>query len=204
MNVVVMGKGRLAIQIAAWFEKSQNHHLVAVVPVIPEPIWDDSLLDWAKGYGIKYYEKHTEVPAGQDLVFSCFYDKILRNSFISQHKLVLNLHNSPLPRYRGVNPINWALKNGETHHGVTIHKIDEGIDTGDIFGQIKYSIYPEFEEVRDVYNKALEYGWTLFKSTIPIIDKITPLKQNDEEACYYSDKDRPKLQERSSWTRENE
>ncbi len=207
MNVVVMGKGDLAIRIANWFYHNNSYNLIGVLPVLPEPTWTGSLLDWCANPSItrdnpvKVYQKLTEVPAGQDLVFSCFYDKILRKKFLDQHKRVLNLHNAPLPRYRGVNPINWALKNGETYHGVTIHEIDEGIDTGNIIGQVKYSIYPDVEEVKDVYDKALEYGWVLFKNTIPLLDKIVPMKQNDGEASYYSDGDRPKLQDRASWTR---
>ena len=45
----------------------------------------------------------------------------LKQNFIDSCKNIINLHNSPLPKYRGVRPINWALKNGEHSHGVTIH-----------------------------------------------------------------------------------
>jgi len=196
-----MGKGDLAVKIAGWFFSSTQYKLVGVVPVLPEPTWTQSLLSWCEQNKVVVYNKHTDIPAGLDLVFSCFYDKILRKSFIEKHKRVLNLHNSPLPRYRGVNPINWALKNGETYHGVTIHEIDEGIDTGPVVAQVKYSIYPEIEEVKDVYNKALDYGWALFKSTAPLFANIQAVGQNDAEACYYSDKDRCLLGNRSSWTR---
>jgi methionyl-tRNA formyltransferase len=201
MNVALMGKGKLAMQIAEWFLSSNQHHLIGVVPVLPEPKWTQSLLAWCQQVKVPVYHKHTDLPSGLDLVFSCFYDKILRKKFIDQHKRVLNLHNSPLPKYRGVNPINWALKNGESYHGVTIHEIDEGIDTGPIVAQVRYSIYPEIEEVRDVYHKSLDYGWTLFKSIAPLLDKIQAVKQNDVEACYYSDKDRHLLGDRASWTR---
>jgi len=43
-----------------------------------------------------------------------------------------NLHPGPLPRYAGLNPISWALYPGERTHGVTLHKIEPGIDTGAI------------------------------------------------------------------------
>jgi methionyl-tRNA formyltransferase len=201
INVALMGKGDLSIKIAEWFYCSKQYNLVGVVPVTPEPDWTRSLLGWCRQTKVPVYSNHTDLPAALDLVFSCFYGKILRKAFIEQHKRVLNLHNSPLPRYRGVNPINWALKNGETYHGVTIHEIDEGIDTGPVVAQVRYPIYPEIEEVQDVYSKALEYGWVLFKNTAPLFGQIQAVKQNDAEACYYSNKDQHLLGDRTSWTR---
>ena len=53
--------------------------------------------------------------------------------------------------------INWALKDGCNEHGVTIHEVTSGVDNGPIISQIKYSIYPEFEEVIDVYKKSLKF-----------------------------------------------
>jgi methionyl-tRNA formyltransferase len=112
------------------------------------------------------------------------------------------LHNAPLPKYRGVSPINWALKNGEIEHGLTIHEITPGIDDGPIIAQLKYSIYPEFDEVIDVYKRSLEYGWTLFQQTMPLIDNVQARPQNDSQASYYSKLDNPRLGDRSGFTRE--
>ena len=44
----------------------------------------------------------------------------------------INIHPSLLPQYRGPVPTAWAIENGEKHFGITIHLMDEGIDTGDI------------------------------------------------------------------------
>jgi len=43
-----------------------------------------------------------------------------------------NLHPGPLPRYAGLNAPSWAIYRGEQRHGVTVHRMDRGIDTGDI------------------------------------------------------------------------
>ena len=61
-----------------------------------------------------------------------------------------------------------GVKNNEVEHGITIHEITPGIDDGPIVGQLKYSIYPQFDEVVDVYRRSLEYGWILFQQTIPL------------------------------------
>ena len=205
-SVVLLGKGRLAVRIAAWFHASPDHELVHVVPVVPEPTWTDSLIDWCEHAGVPYVESghHRDLPGdgpAAALGFSVFYDRIVRAPFIARFDRLLNLHNGPLPRYRGVSPINWALKNGEAEHGVTIHEITPGIDDGPIVAQVKFSIYPESDEVRDVYGRALEFGWTLFEQTMPLLDRIEARPQDDAQATYYSSEQNDLLGERRSFTR---
>jgi methionyl-tRNA formyltransferase len=207
-RTVLFGKGTLAIRIAEWFVQSARHDLIAVVPVVPEPEWTDSLADWASTTEVSCVSSGDwrDLSRGElhvaDLAFSVFYDRILPADLIAQFDRVLNLHNGPLPRYRGVGPINWALKTGERSHGVTIHEITPGIDDGPVVAQLSYSIYPEFDEVIDVYGRALEYGWVLFQETMPILDRIAARPQDEREATYYSAADFPRLGERRGFTRE--
>jgi methionyl-tRNA formyltransferase len=53
-----------------------------------------------------------------------------------------NLHPGPLPEYAGLNVPSWAIYEGEHSHGVTLHWIDEGIDTGPIAWQERFAIEP--------------------------------------------------------------
>jgi len=55
----------------------------------------------------------------------------------------LNLHASLLPKYRGAAPIQWAIASGESITGVTIMRLDAGLDTGDILMQAEEPIQPE-------------------------------------------------------------
>lgn len=209
-KTIVMGKGSLAIRIAEWFYESDEYELVQIIPVIPEPSWTDSFIEWADKKGISivtsghYKDVSLLENEGEkiDLVFSVFYDKIIKKWFIDKCDKILNLHNGPLPRYRGVSPINWALKNNEIKHGVTIHEINEGVDEGAIYAQVDYSIYPEFDEVIDVYKRALEYGWVLFHQTMPILDKIVPRPQDNKLALCYDSKKNDLLQERRGFTKQ--
>jgi folate-dependent phosphoribosylglycinamide formyltransferase PurN len=203
-SVVVLGKGTLAIRVASWFSESSDHDLRAVVPVIPEPTWTDSFEQWARQAGVMVVESghYRDLDVGTiDLAVSVFYDKILSAAFIDSCGRGLNIHNGPLPRYRGVSPINWALKNGERMHGVTIHEITPGIDDGPIVAQVLYSIYPELDEVVDVYNRALEYGWTLFQQTMPNLDRIEATAQDEKAATYYSLAENDLLGDRRGFTR---
>lgn len=52
----------------------------------------------------------------------------------------INLHTALLPKYRGLMPSFWVLKNGETHTGVSVFFVDEGIDSGPILVQNKLAI----------------------------------------------------------------
>ncbi len=205
IRVAVLGKGELAIKICSWFKNSADHILVNVVPVKPEPTWTGSLSDWAKENNVEVVESghYRDLAVDNvDLVLSVFYDKIIKQDFIQKCKKIINLHNSPLPKYRGMSPINWALKDNRVEHGVTIHEITPGVDDGPVISQVKYSIYPEFEEVKDVYKKALKYAYTLFENTIPIIDKIIPVEQNEAESSYHHSSENYLLEERRYFTRE--
>jgi methionyl-tRNA formyltransferase len=204
-RTVVLGKGTLAIKVADWFRRSEAYELATVVPVVPEPTWTDSLIDWARTTGISYVESghHRDLPEDQtiDLAVSVFYDRIVPDWFIERCGRIINIHNSALPRYRGVSPINWALKNEERSHGVTIHEITPGIDDGPIVSQVLYSIYPDFDEVRDVYDRALAFAWTLFEQTIPILDRIEAVPQDEAQASYYSAAQNELLGDRRGFTR---
>lgn len=208
-NVVVLGKGTLAIAVADWFFRSENYRLVKIVPVVPEPAWTDSLIEWARSHEISYVESGNyhdisdigEMNSNSDLAISVFYNRIIRKWFIDKFPRILNVHNSPLPKYRGVAPINWALKNGERYHGVTIHELTTGIDEGPIVSQVTYSIYPEIDEVRDVYRRSLRFAFALFEETMPILHEIEPVPQDHASATYYSAEDADRLGDRSNWTR---
>jgi methionyl-tRNA formyltransferase len=208
-NVVVLGKGELAIKVANWFLNSEDYTILAVVPVMPEPTWTESLATWGRTHGVQTVEsghyKDISNSGGDDarvdLAVSVFYDKIIKPSFIDKCQRIINIHNGPLPKYRGVSPINWALKNGEREHGVTIHEITPGIDDGPIIAQLKYSIYPEFDEVIDVYRRSLEYAWVLFRQTVPLLDRILAREQEHDLASYYSRKEDIQLGDRSGLLR---
>jgi len=203
-NVVLLGKGTLAIQAAEWIK--EHHNLVFVVPDMPEPTWTDSLAKWSAQNNIPIVESghFKDVPQELqiDLAISIFYGKIIKPRFIERCGDIINLHNGPLPYYRGVRPINWALKNEETTHGVTIHRITPGIDDGPILGQILYPIYPEIEEVEDVYKKALDYGWLLFLDVMSKIDYAAAHAQTQQEpSSYYSMQENHLLGDRADFRR---
>jgi methionyl-tRNA formyltransferase len=96
---------------------------------------------------------------------------------------ILNVHASSLPKYRGAAPIQWAIARGETRTGVTIMRIDAGLDTGDVLVQAETAIGPE--------EGAVELGARLARMGAPLLvealaglasGKIVPQKQDPSQA----------------------
>jgi UDP-4-amino-4-deoxy-L-arabinose formyltransferase/UDP-glucuronic acid dehydrogenase (UDP-4-keto-hexauronic acid decarboxylating) len=54
-----------------------------------------------------------------------------------------NVHPGPLPEYAGLNAPSWAILHGEPEHGVTVHWMDAGIDTGEIAYEARFPIAPD-------------------------------------------------------------
>ncbi|CCH52781.1 formyl transferase domain protein [Fibrisoma limi BUZ 3] len=76
-----------------------------------------------------------------DLLVSIAGNQIFKRKLldVATHGCV-NLHTALLPKYRGLMPSFWVLKNGETHTGVSVFFVDEGIDSGPILVQKKVEI----------------------------------------------------------------
>ncbi len=73
-----------------------------------------------------------------DLFVSMSFNQIFRSRTINLPRLkTINCHAGKLPFYRGRNILNWVLINDEREFGITVHYIDEGIDTGNIYVKTK-------------------------------------------------------------------
>jgi methionyl-tRNA formyltransferase len=71
-----------------------------------------------------------------DLFISVACPIIFKKELINLPKLgCINIHNAPLPKYRGMLPNFWQLYHNEKESGITVHRISEGIDAGDIIAQ---------------------------------------------------------------------
>jgi len=94
----------------------------------------------------------------------------------------LNTHTSLLPKYRGASPIQSALINGETETGVTIMKMDKGLDTGPIILQKSLKIEPS-DTYLDLDKKLAKIGLSALLEAIPayVSDKLQPTLQDDNK-----------------------
>lgn len=80
---------------------------------------------------------------GTDLVVLAGYMAILSEEFIAAfYGRIINVHPSLLPKYPGLRAIEQAIEAGDSQTGVTVHYVDEGVDTGDVIAQEMVGIAP--------------------------------------------------------------
>jgi len=124
---------------------------------------------------------------GIDYLVSVQFDRILDGKWLRlPQKDSLNLHFSYLPRLRGCYPTKWAIIK-EDWTGVTLHSIDEGIDTGDILDQVKVKICGK-ETDQTLYHKLTNASIKLFEKNIYcMLENSFPhkTKQDDSIASYH-------------------
>ncbi len=103
-----------------------------------------------------------------DYIISYGYRFLIPKSVVDHYaRKIINLHISLLPWNRGADPNLWSFLE-DTPKGVTIHYIDEGLDTGDIIAQQKV-IFSEEETLTTTYQKLIEEIEILFKKVWPNI-----------------------------------
>jgi hypothetical protein len=205
-RAAVLGKGSLAVHACETIAALPETILDTVVPIAYEPDWDIRLSD----YVTERWPATRLVRSGDwrdlegrfDLIFAVLYDKIIGPDLIGRAERIINFHPGRLPQYRGVRPVNWALRNRELLHGVTIHAIDTGVDTGPVLAEALFTIWPDTDEVRDVWQRSMEHGRVLISETLPRLERITPHPQNESLAATHHSRDNHKLGDRSDWTRE--
>lgn len=115
-----------------------------------------------------------------DLIAVAAFGQILPQSILDLPRLgCLNVHTSLLPKYRGAAPIQWAIARGETETGVTIMKMDAGLDTGDILTQRATPIHPE-DTSETLHHRLAQIGAELLVETILdyAVGKIRPRPQD--------------------------
>ncbi|MFM0320904.1 formyltransferase [Caballeronia glebae] len=118
-----------------------------------ENIWFGSVAQVAAEHGIdtitpsepKSPELHDAVEKlAPDFIFSFYYRHMLPVSLLSlARRGAYNMHGSLLPKYRGRVPTNWAVINGETEAGATLHEMAEKPDAGAILAQTPVPILPD-------------------------------------------------------------
>jgi methionyl-tRNA formyltransferase len=97
----------------------------------------------------------------------------------------LNVHTSLLPKYRGAAPIQWAIAEGEAETGVTIMKMDAGLDTGPMLSTRRTPILPT-DDSQMLHDRLAKLGAELLVETIPayVAGKIAPQPQPAEGSTY--------------------
>ena len=146
---------------------AKKHNLEVITP---EKITTDFIEDF----------KNREI----DVSIVVAYGQILPIEIIDSPKFgTLNIHYSLLPKYRGASPVESALLSGDTETGVSIQKMIQKLDAGDLIGLEKVAI-SETTTKQDLREKLIQTGAELLVKVLPdyIEGKITPTAQDESQA----------------------
>lgn len=121
-----------------------------------------------------------------DIIVVAAFGQILRPHVLYLPPLgSLNVHASLLPRWRGASPIQHAILAGDAATGVTLMRMDEGLDTGDMFVRESIAIEPR-ETTTTLHDKLSLLGADMLRRHLDAIlaGRITPTPQDDAASTY--------------------
>lgn len=131
-------------------------------------------------------ELRDAIPPGADLGVVVAYGRILRPDVLDAFPMgILNIHFSLLPRWRGAAPVARALMAGDTMTGVTIIRLDEGLDTGPVLTAQAVDIDPS-EDAGELTARLSRLGAALLVRSVPsyLGGELEPVPQSDAGATY--------------------
>jgi methionyl-tRNA formyltransferase len=201
LRVVFMGTAELACPSLEALARSTDFHVVGVVTQPDRPKGRDLKLQpppvkvVANRFNLPVFQPerlrhepsvHSVASLQPELIVVAAFGQILPPSVLELPRWgCLNVHASLLPKYRGAAPIQWALLNGETETGITIMKIDEGLDTGAILSQQSIAINPD-DNAQTLHDRLAQLGAELLLSTIRgyVAGNLAPRPQPVEGVSY--------------------
>ena len=112
------------------------------------------------------------------------FSQIFKEPIIKIPKFFLNLHAGKIPQYRGGSPLNWQIINNEKYFGLSILKVEKGIDIGPIYFQKKYILKTKYT-IEDLHRKANIEFPEMINYVLLNINKIKPLNQKNHNSKYW-------------------
>jgi methionyl-tRNA formyltransferase len=158
-------------------------------------IWSDSVEELARAHGLPVHLTDRVDAETIDLVKRAEPDVIVVNSWYTRMPAelytlpphgTLNLHDSLLPKFTGFSPVLWALISGESEFGLTIHRMDDGLDTGDILVQRSLPIGPT-DTGTELVTRGLDLIPDLLAEALSALEAGTAVwrPQNKNERTYF-------------------
>lgn len=204
MKMLFFGTGEIGVPSLQAISAGASHELVAVVTQPDRPAGRSLKLQpspvkiAAQALGIPVLQpekiRSPEILAdlqsfGADLYIVAAYGRILPPALLATPPLgCINIHASLLPRHRGASPIHAAILAGDSHSGITIMWMDEGLDTGDILLQQECEIHPE-ETAGDLHDKLARLApGVLAQALQTLADGHPPRRAQDSSRATHSPK----------------
>lgn len=196
LKVIFMGTPEFSLPVLEGINSKYNVVMVVCQPDKPSNrgvVQYSPVKDFAIKNNIKVFqpvnvknEYHEILSEKPDLIVTCAYGQIIPKEILDYPKYgCINVHASLLPKLRGGAPIHRAIIEGHKETGITIMKMKEKMDAGDIISQVKTEILDD-DTVGTLHDKLSVLARDLLLSTIPniISGNINLVRQNEEEATF--------------------
>lgn len=200
MRAIFMGTPEIAAEVLKCLLNSE-HEIIAVVTQPDRPkgrgkelakspvklVAEEHGIPVLQPEKVKAPESVEELRALKpDIILVAAFGQIVSKDILDIPKYgCINVHASLLPEYRGAAPIQWAILDGKELTGVTIMRMDEGIDTGDMISSVEIPITEE-ETGGSLHDKLAAAGGPLLLSAIKKIEEGTAVytPQDHEKHTY--------------------
>lgn len=129
--------------------------------------WEvDGFRDTLVSAGIPVLKRHELERIDYDIMCSFTYGFLIESELINRAQFAVNLHESPLPRYRGCNGYSHAILEGDTTYGTTLHVMEASLDSGPIIDQEVFPIFPN-ETSKELYVRTAFTSTDILKRNLP-------------------------------------
>ena len=196
MKIGYFADGPWSHQAIEKISLEKKYEIVFIVP--RHDTQDHVLKNWSDKLGIDFLimeniNSNTNIDLlkkyNAELFVSMSYNQIIKKKLIDiAPKGFINCHAGSLPFYRGRNVLNWVLINDEKYFGITVHYIDEGIDTGDIILQEKFEI-TDSDNYGTLLNRAYKGCADLLLRSLNLIElnnvSVIEQKEIDSNGSYF-------------------
>jgi len=198
LKIIVASTSLLARPLASAIKHNQNHELVGIVTSQDKvfgrglSVTSNPLAVWAKEEKILVFKPENIhdfelliTTSKVDLIITISYGQIITPRLLSLPKFGwLNVHFSVLPKFRGAAPVQRAILSGDKTTGVSVFKLDQGLDTGAVYKVLEVPLKVD-TTTEDVLNELSELGAGLAVETLNMISNgVLPTPQSEVGVSY--------------------
>ena len=192
-RIIFMGEKPLGLKCLNLLESLPDVVLLGVCTRSRRDVWwgTHELLDYCEAKMIPVISRSQILDYSVDHLISILYPFIVENKYI-QHALKksFNIHEAPLPRWRGCNGYSHAIMLGDQEYGTTLHEIVAELDAGMIVSERRFPIMP-YETAKELYERTSEESYRLAQQWFPRIiqENYTPYSWDEGEESFLNQRD---------------
>ena len=186
-RVIFMGEKDLGLRCLKLLEATQGVELAAVCTRARRDVWwgQQELRDYCQARRIPVINRSQIASYEIDHLLSVLYPFMVEKQYINHaRKGCFNLHEAPLPRWRGCNGYSHAILAGDPEYATTLHEMVPQLDAGKIVADRRFPILPN-ETSKELFQRTAEESYQLVKEWLPRLledNYVTCVPAPDEES----------------------